>query len=231
MPQLKYDCPHCGLRNAAFEFIHVNRLDTGRGSYRYDVISVMAECDTCSGGAVALYESDGPVDIHRMGHPDGWAPFEEGFKANYSLIELHPRRGVNRLSEHVPEEVSHAFAESEDAFLSGNAWGPAAMGYRNVLDLATKERGEANGNLQKRIEALHAAGKLTADLRDWAHEIRLDGNSAAHDPLTPEERKALANELREFVAIFLKFVYELPGRIRQRRAQTERAPDDVPHSA
>jgi len=64
---------------------------------------------------------------------------------------------------------------------------------------------------------------LTPDLKDWAHQVRLGGADAAHDadPFTSTE----AEELLDFVELYLTYVYTLPGRLKERRdrAQQEKA--------
>lgn len=57
----------------------------------------------------------------------------------------------------------------------------------------------------------------------WAHSLRDEGNDAAHDPLEEGEARTIAAELRDFARLFLVYVYELPGRVdERRRARGER---------
>jgi hypothetical protein len=68
----------------------------------------------------------------------------------------------------------------------------------------------------------HAAKNLlTPDLKDWAHQVRLGGNDAAHDedPYTQEE----AEELLSFADLYLTYVYSLPGRLKLRRENATKA--------
>ena len=66
-------------------------------------------------------------------------------------------------------------------------------------------------DMAPRIDALATKGVITQDLREWAHQIRLDGNDAVHDedPFKKEE----AEELLDFTELFLTYVYTLPGRL------------------
>ncbi|WP_428992855.1 DUF4145 domain-containing protein [Stenotrophomonas maltophilia] len=90
--------------------------------------------------------------------------------------------------------------------------------YRKALDVATRELDSnlAGKNLAPRIDALHKAGKLTDDLKDWAHLIRLDGNQGAHDDdeLTREEVAQLAS----FTELFLTYAFTLPAQVAARKA-------------
>lgn len=64
-------------------------------------------------------------------------------------------------------------------------------------------------NLFQRIESLTKAGRLTADLGKWAHEVRIEGNSSVHDdePETKEDVEAI----HEFCRAVLLYTFTLPG--------------------
>ncbi len=96
---------------------------------------------------------------------------------------------------------------------------------RKTVDVATKElmKDEAAKikDLAPRIDALARAGRLTEDLRAWAHQIRLDGNDAVHgDSFTKEQ----AEELLDFTELFLTYVYTLPARLAARKKQHPATP-------
>ncbi|KIJ00528.1 hypothetical protein ST27_10250 [Xanthomonas phaseoli pv. phaseoli] len=97
--------------------------------------------------------------------------------------------------------------------------------FRKALDLATRELDAtlAGKTLVTRINALEAAGKLTSDLKEWAHLIRLDGNNGAHDD---EELPAdQIEQLRMFTELFLVYTFTLPADVRARKAQAVVAPE------
>ena len=87
------------------------------------------------------------------------------------------------------------------------------------MDVSTQqllgEKSKDFKNIYDRIEALASGGRLTPDLRDWAHQLRLGGADAAHDldPFTQEE----ADELLGFAELYLTYVYTLPERLKERR--------------
>ena len=76
---------------------------------------------------------------------------------------------------------------------------------RKVVDVSTQkllaESSKKYGNIRDRIDALEAKGALTTDLKDWAHQVRLGGNEAAHDE-SPDS-KAEAEELLDFAELYL----------------------------
>jgi hypothetical protein len=90
------------------------------------------------------------------------------------------------------------------------------MSFRRALEMATKEKlPNHKGTLKERIDALAAAYAITADLRDFAHQIRIDGNDAAHDyDFTELEAK----DIGEFARLFLMYLYSLPGMLAARNA-------------
>jgi hypothetical protein len=104
---------------------------------------------------------------------------------------------------------------------------------RKVVDVSTQqllgEQAKNFGTIRDRIDALAAKNALTPDLKDWAHQVRLGGNDAAHDeePYTREE----AVELLDFVELYLTYVYTLPGRLKERRDRAENEKQTAGRSA
>jgi hypothetical protein len=90
---------------------------------------------------------------------------------------------------------------------------------RKVVDVSSQQLlgqdSKKYGNIRDRIDALAERKLLTPDLQDWAHQVRLGGNDAAHDedPYTIEE----ASELLGFAELYLTYVYTLPGRLKTRK--------------
>jgi hypothetical protein len=107
------------------------------------------------------------------------------------------------------------------------------MGFRKALDVATRHliRALNPGDLdaviarvlKQRIDWLHDKGKLTEDLKAWAHLMRDEGHDAAHeeDPYTPDE----AEDLRDLTEVFLMHVFTIPGKI------AEKHPNLMPDAA
>ena len=51
-------------------------------------------------------------------------------------------------------------------------------------------------------------------MKDWAHQIRLDGNDATHEEdkvFTKED----AEQIREFTELFLIYAFTLPERVKR----------------
>lgn len=75
--------------------------------------------------------------------------------------------------------------------------------------------------IEKRIDKMFAAGHITADIKDWAHELRLDGNDAVHEDEITED---VVNQMRTFCRALFTYIYTLPEQVRAARARREDEP-------
>lgn len=128
-----------------------------------------------------------------------------------------PEEESGAAPENTPATVARYFEQGTSSLSSGN-FDAAGMMFRKTLETATKILDESFVKLPlvKRIDALAGSGKLTPDLAEWAHEIRLGGNDAAHEeePFTPED----AESLKKFLENFLRYAFTLPSAVRTRSA-------------
>ena len=88
--------------------------------------------------------------------------------------------------------------------------------FRKVLDVALKDKfPEIEGTLNKRIKKAEEQQGLTPELADWSHQIRLEGNEAAHgeEPFSEDDARRLAT-FTELVPLYL---YTLPGMLKEAR--------------
>ena len=113
-----------------------------------------------------------------------------------------------------PENVARFFEQGMEN-LARN-WDAAGTMFRKALDAGLKDKWpEVTGSLYDRIEKIATEGGLTADMKEWAHHIRLDGNDAAHEdqPMVASRARALA----DFTRLFLLYTFSLPGMLREAR--------------
>jgi hypothetical protein len=102
--------------------------------------------------------------------------------------------------------------------MSGNEEAAGTM-YRKALDVGLKlVAPTVTGTLKARIATLVQQHILTQALGEWAEQIRLLGNEAAHeiDQPTREEVKALRN----FSDLVLRYLFTLPAMVATKRAQS-----------
>ena len=120
---------------------------------------------------------------------------------------------------HTPRPVKIRYEEGEDAFERGK-WNSAVAMYRSALDIATKGMdGVPKGTFFERLKWLHEHHAITPDIHSWATHVRVEGNAALHDPEEFSEDDAKA--LRFFTEMFLRYVFELPGAVREFRGEPE----------
>jgi hypothetical protein len=106
------------------------------------------------------------------------------------------------------------------ACLHGGCFRAAVIMARAAVQRAVRVIGADGGNLATEIDSLVGKGKITTELMEWAHAVRLDGNDAAHpDTLGDVSRNEAADSL-DFMDAFLRFAVALPAR-RQTRANQE----------
>jgi len=93
----------------------------------------------------------------------------------------------------------------------------SGMMFRKTLDIATKSLGaNPSKKLKSRIDELKNNQKITFDMAEWAHQIRIDGNDAAHeDELFTQEA---AEALKDFTELLLMYTFTLPGMLAERKA-------------
>lgn len=100
--------------------------------------------------------------------------------------------------------------------------------YRSALDIATKGMDGVPPNVTffHRLIWLHENHGITPDIRSWADHVRVEGNAALHDP--EEFAEGDAKALRFFTEMFLRYVFELPGAVREFRGES---PQSTPPTA
>jgi len=75
------------------------------------------------------------------------------------------------------------------------------------------------GSWKKRIDKLAAENLITPALKDWAHELRLDGNEALHGDQPADEE--LATRMERLTYFLLTYLYTLPAQVAAARELRE----------
>jgi hypothetical protein len=145
---------------------------------------------------------------------------------NVVLESIPPPPRDDQAPAHTPPNVASAYEQAARA-LRREDCDVAGMGFRRALDISTKHLIRAiesaapvlGSNLNRRIEWLHAKGRLTDEIKDWAHIIRDEGNDAAHEETsyTPGE----AAQLHYFTEVFLAYTFTMPETVRLYRAAAD----------
>jgi hypothetical protein len=144
-----------------------------------------------------------------------------------AVVECYPPPPSTTAPPHTPEVVGRLYTQAVKA-LAAQGWDAAGAMSRKALDVATRHldtsEAFAKKTLYQRIEALEAGRKITPQMKEWAHAIRIDGNDAAHDiDLFSEEE---ATRLCSFTEMFLQYTFTMPGMLAERREQTDSSDGD-----
>ena len=148
-------------------------------------------------------------------------PQANGNVAVFEGMHWWPLPGVADLDPDIPPQVSSAYTEAMRA-LSVRAARAAVVMFRGMLAQVVADKGsaaaQAKQSLYAKLEQMSQDGSLHPSLVDWAGEIRLIGNAAAHpdalDPVSDDEAADLARLCRQL----LNVIYEVPARIARNRA-------------
>jgi hypothetical protein len=194
-------CPRCG-RIAAFQWTGASTTLKPDNSERV----VGMACMGCKDSIVVVERK---VRVQANGHPV------------YEGIHWWPLPGFGDLDPGIPPEVASAYSEGMRA-LSVKAERAAVVMFRGMLAQVVADKGspaaQTKNSLYAKLEQMNQDGSLHPSLVEWAREIRVIGNAAAHpdalDPVSDEEAADLARLCRQL----LNVIYEVPARIARNRA-------------
>ncbi|MFY1957102.1 DUF4145 domain-containing protein [Achromobacter xylosoxidans] len=174
-------------------------------------------CNNCHMPVVAAVESE-------HGYPPSQLHGNILRQEPSMLVDVHqiiPHQREPAVPEHCPESVARAFLQADSA-VRRKDWDAAGAMDRRALELTTKNLApeHSDRNLAARINVLADSGRLTQDLKEWAHSLRFLGNDAVHEEDGISELEAVqGHELTRFI---LTYVYTLPTQVaaaREMRAE------------
>jgi hypothetical protein len=203
-------CPRCG-RSSNFALTSTvpitftdQRVNPTTGVRPWTERALVLECMGCHQCIVV---------VEQQVAPDGQASQFEG-------IHWWPAPGAADLDPEIPEPVASAFSEGIRA-LSANCPRAATVMFRGMLTEMVRDKGsdaaQRKSRLVDQLKAMEQEGTLYPSLVQWATEIRLVANAAAHlDELEPVDQ-AEAAELARLCRQLISVVYEIDARIRRAR--------------
>ncbi len=101
---------------------------------------------------------------------------------------------------------------------SASLFEPCVLMCRKCLEAICKNFGAKGSDLNSKLQSLSDAGQIDFRLLNWAHQIRLIGNEAAHDPDT-KVTKLDARDVLDFTEAILIYVFSLTSRFEAFRAR------------
>lgn len=214
-------CPRCG-KQSSFELLgslpvtFSSPYYTSSGGFadsnseHYDALDQVSSliCRHCK-HCVAVIEERWIGD-----HP-AREGMKEGGHISYRGVHWWPLPDT-KLPSDIPADVASAYAEAAKSALADCPRASAVMA-RRTLEAIAVDKGEREGNLAARLNAMSTRGLLHPTLADWAKEVRLVGNTGAHydvlNPVTSEDAKQLLSFVREL----MRYLYEMPADLARRR--------------
>jgi hypothetical protein len=102
--------------------------------------------------------------------------------------------------------------------IEGENWDAAALMARSALQLLLRHAKAVGGNLMKEIDDLAGKGLIPPIVKEWAHNLRVLGNEAAHPQ--PGDKGVTATDARhvvKFLRVLLTLLHDLPSDIEKFR--------------
>lgn len=121
--------------------------------------------------------------------------------------EIYPAPLPKPPDERIPPSIRTDFEEALKCF-GISAFRATGVMARRALQCCCLDKGAKKGTLQHQIDWLFGQGIITKNLKDWAHEVRLVGNDAAHPrkpgqdkPISQDDAKAILELLKQFTNV------------------------------
>lgn len=215
------DCPHCRTKKIGFQGVFEYRHRTDLNTQKM-IVGICPSCRHAVSFLVELsrHSADGKLIVLTGGLS------ENGIR----ILDFWPKLTTEKVPESVPGNVQSVVQQAY-ACLENGLFDAAGVMFRKALEIITKEQAPdlRNATLDKRIEKLSENGAIPKEVKDWAHEIRLEGNFAAHgiEPFTQEQ----AHTLKRFCEAFLMYIYTMPALVAESRSRrSEPLPSQIDSS-
>jgi hypothetical protein len=216
MPKTEFDvfCPSCNILVAA------KVVAEGNGGFRSDAVSPLDEADAEYHGEhyyVCLCGRCSQPFLIRQSLFGIPAEFETVTEEKL-LYPAEKRLPIDGL----PKAIGSAYDQAARSF-SASLFEPCVLMCRKCLEATCKGLGAQGRDLNSKLQSLLDGGHIDSRLLEWAHEIRLIGNEAAHDPGATVAKQD-ARDVLDFTEAILIYVFSLTSRFvafRSRRANSQ----------
>jgi len=181
-------CPHCGVANPTLTKLWMGLVS--RATKGPTQVWGAFGCTSCGGVVLAKGADNQHIE-------------------NPIIIKVIP--GQKRAHGDIPEPARTFL---QQAYESKHAPDAAAMVAGSAVDAMLKELGYVSGSLYERIDKAVAEQKLTKNMGDWAHEVRLGSNRPRHaDKDRPHVSPEEAEQSVEFAEALGYFLFVLTEQI------------------
>ncbi len=217
---LESSCPHCLRERATLEAVSEHRKSSDSRC------AVIFMCKSCEEFTTVILEVMGSLSPMASSKFNGknitiYKDFILAMQNGYPFVKMYPSELSHNAPDYSPERCSKFFIEAKENLQRGNNE-TSVMLCRKVIDIATREiLGEESKKeqLSQRISMLHGKGKITEQMKDWAHIVRIDSNGAVHsdEEFTQEE----AEQMIGFTEVFLIYSFTLPEMVKAKQNKPE----------
>jgi hypothetical protein len=186
------------------------------------IINLVMECDICSttvsAAVVACYIDENPHDWMDSTQyslckcPECSSPILAKQRRDYNGIDAYWERPVKLypgslfyINPVIPENLRKALLECVQCYKSQSFTATVIM-CRRTLEGFCQFKGVREKNLDKSIKKLNELDLINAQLYEWANELRLAGNEAAHN-IESEFSDVDAKDILDFTIAILDFTF------------------------
>lgn len=196
-------CWHCDTRS------HMTRISDPTLTNDQAAVLATFRCDECGYPSVALGDAS-------------WV--RTGQKSALEILDGNNTKGLvwlphTKEADDFPDVPTHIANAATEATLCLSIGAYRAVGSlaRAVIEATCKDKHAKGGNLQERIDALHAADHIRKHTKAQAHEVRHFGNNMAHGDFADDVDQAEGEEIIELMKEILDEVYQSPARLERRK--------------
>jgi len=214
MAILSMECPHCRTPQSPLTSVGAFQIGERR-------LFMFFVCPVCEKPISAkLFMARAVLGAHSGQELMSWS--KTTTSAGWDLEDFWPTQTDSAAPPDAPPQIARNFVQAEEAAARTHREA-AGMAYRRVLELTLKDKApDLKGTLEKRIDKLADGGRLTPDIKDWAHNIRDLGNEATHDEDEPTEDDIA--DMAAFTRVVLEYLYTMPAKVARRASSTTPAP-------
>lgn len=232
-------CPYCNTQQIPFDVQGIHPRETQeQGCFLIFYFEIFTICRKCQNSTVFLisYQSEtnlldfetNSMENEYNYHLNLLNSSKDENLLNHFIISqiIRPPNNISyRCPEHVPKDIKEKFNEAAQCHANDCIVASSIM-LRLCLETVTKDlletEKEKEEKLHVQIKNLFKQGKIKEDIKDFADEIRLDGNYAVHEGKMNQEN---LQDLFEFTIALLEDIYTRKKRLelsRERRAQRKK---------
>lgn len=226
--EINIDCARCGTHNVGATVVYLCQTSSDQMDPNQHALGrALVKCRKCGDFTFMDFEHPIPPRSYAAQTDNIDGALWKGITGEIEPVKVYPQPRSTDAPKHTPQLIADTYGQAVRA-LNAGGWLPASMTFRKVLELSVNDRGGQGRNLYAKIEDLKDRHLIPETLYDWATELRLGGNSAAHDdPLADHSLgNSEANALHGYTRYLLIYLYEMPGEVEERRQSVSPASAD-----